>query len=95
MASTSSIKNWDSATIFPHEFFLKESVKYLDETYTAVYEYMLYTYQTEPRTLYLYKHKEHWSRPSKTHGERCEVATWEISDDVLLNGEYGDTCHIE
>lgn len=43
----------------------------------------------------LHKHKEHWSKPSKTHGERCEVATWEISDDVLLNGEYGDTCHIE
>lgn len=65
--------------------------KYLDETYKAVYEYIyLFTCQIKQRTLNLYKHKEHWSGPTKIHGERWEVATWEINDNVLLNGKHGD-----
>lgn len=47
------------------------------------------------RELLIFTNIKNTDGPSKTHGERCEVTTWEISDDVLLNGEYGDTCHIE
>ncbi len=47
------------------------------------------------RELFIFTNIQNADRPSKTHSEKCEVATWEISDDVVLNGEHSDTCHVE